>query len=145
MNKENKYDDIISLPHHTSANHPRMSMIDRAAQFSPFAALTGHGAALAETARLTDKCIELDENEKTIINEKLCMIMNYSCESPEISVTYFQPDGKKSGGSYITVTSTLKKIDSFKHEIKMADGTVIPADNIRDVQSDFFGDFLFGI
>lgn len=134
MNNENKYDDIINLPHHTSATHPRMAMIDRAAQFSPFAALTGHGAALDETARLTDAFIELDECEKAVINEKLQMISDFISEAPEISVIYFEPDSKKSGGAYVTVTGTVKKIDSYGHQIIMTDGKHISVEQIYELQ-----------
>lgn len=126
------YDDIINLPHHVSVTHPRMSMIDRAAQFSPFAALTGHGAAIDETARLTDKKLELDESKKAAINEKLQVV---SCcdDSSDIEVTYFVPDRKKDGGAYVALVGRVKKIDSVNREITMADGKIIPIENIYDI------------
>ena len=136
-----KYDDIIELPHHVSSKHPHMSNYDRAAQFAPFAALTGHGAALQETARLTDKKIELDEYEKEIINEKLRIILAIEGEIPEITVVYFIPDDKKSGGKYEKITGVLKKIDIYKREIIMTDGTVIPVENISDIESELFENF----
>lgn len=128
---ENKYDDIINLPHHTSETRPKMSMIDRAAQFSPFAALTGHDAALAETARLTDTRIELDDCEKEIINEKLMMI---SDGTHTVTVTYFRPDEKKFGGAYVDVNGTVKKIDVYSREIIMTNGERIPVDEILDIK-----------
>lgn len=129
MNSEKEYEDIINLPHHISEKHARMSNYDRAAQFSPFAALTGHSAALQETARLTDAKAELDENEKIILNEKLRMIMN-SAEKPEITVTYFVPDGKKKGGAYLKASGYIKKVDTFGRVMVMSEGEIIPVDNI---------------
>lgn len=126
------YDDIINLPHHVSQTHPRMSMIDRAAQFSPFAALTGHGAAIDETARLTDKKIELDESRKEAIDKKLRTVAEYG-DAIEVEVTYFVPDRKKDGGAYVAVAGTVKKIDSVSREITMNDGRVVPIENIYDI------------
>ena len=126
----NNYEDIINLPHHVSETRPKMSMIDRAAQFSPFAALTGHDAALAETARLTDTRIELDDCEKEIINEKLLMI---SDGSHAATITYFRPDEAKFGGAYIDVTGEVKKIDTFSREIIMISGERIPVDEILSI------------
>ncbi len=128
---ENNYDDIINLPHHTSETRPKMSMHDRAAQFSPFAALTGHDAALEETARLTDTRIELDDCEKEIINEKLMMI---SDGTQVVTVTYFKPDERKFGGAYVDVTDTVKKIDVYSREIIMSNGERIPVDEIYDIK-----------
>ena len=107
-----KYQDIIDLPHHVSKTRPPMPMSDRAAQFSPFAALTGYEEAIGETARLTDQRRELDENELESLNRQLQSVLDQPEEaSRKISVTYFQPDGKKTGGAYVTVTDRLKKID----------------------------------
>lgn len=108
-NHSNKYDDIINLPHHKSITHSHMSMIDRAAQFSPFAALPCYGDAVKETARITDAKIELDESEKALINEKLLMIAEHLDNKPLVSITYFNPDTKKKGGEYLTITGTVKK------------------------------------
>ena len=127
------YDDIIHLPHHVSATHPHMSAIDRAAQFSPFAALTGYDAAIKETARLTDKRVELDESMKAALSNKLQMIADRLKEHPEIAITYFQPDAKKNGGAYVTVINTVKKIDVYKRIVVLTDGIVIPVNEIISI------------
>lgn len=129
----NPYDDIINLPHHTSTSRPRMSARDRAAQFSPFAALTGYDSAITETARLTDTRIELDEYSKADLNEKLCIIQDQIDQQPEVSITYFQPDKMKSGGAYITATGCVKKIDAYEHVVLMRDATKIPIDDIFEI------------
>ena len=116
-----KYDDIIDLPHPTSQNHPRMSLYDRAAQFSPFAALTGHHAAIAETGRLTDQRIELDESEIARVDAELQHLQELLPDRPTVSITYFVPDERKSGGSYRTITSEVKRIDAVAGVIQMAD------------------------
>jgi hypothetical protein len=135
----NPYDDIINLPHHTSAKRPRMSIYDRAAQFSPFAALTGYDAAISETARLTDKKIELDEYKKADLNERLCMIQDLTDKQPEVTITYFMPDSKKSGGEYITVTGRVKKIDRHGCTVVMHDATKIPICDILEIDGELFG------
>ncbi len=127
------YDDIIHLPHHVSATHPHMAAIDRAAQFSPFAALTGYDAAIKETARLTDKRVELDESMKEALSNNLQMIADRLKEHPEIAITYFQPDAKKNGGAYVTVINTVKKIDVYERIVVMTDGIVIPVDEIISI------------
>ena len=134
----NPYDDIINLPHHQSAIHPHMSAYDRAAQFSPFAALTGYEDAVAETARLTDKNVELDEYGKADLNERLNMIQETLGEQPEVSITYFLPDKKKSGGAYVTVTGGGKKIDEYEHIVVMLDATKIPIDDIAKINGEIF-------
>lgn len=126
------YDDIIGLPHPTSKRHPRMSMANRAAQFSPFAALTGYEDAVKETARLTDARAELTEEEKSALDAKLRLLAGPA--GGEVSLTCFQPDGRKDGGAYFTVTSAVKKIDGFAREVVLADGRRIPVDDIVDVQ-----------
>lgn len=133
-----KYKDIIDLPHHQSKKRQRMAMIDRAAQFSPFAALTGHNAAIIETARLTDRQIELDEGTKSIINEKIQMISDYLQEKPTVTITHFEPDVKKDGGAYLNTTGTVKKIDDFTKEIILTDGTIIQIERICDIESELF-------
>lgn len=127
------YDDIIHLPHHVSTTHPHMAAIDRAAQFSPFAALTGYDAAIKETARLTDQRVELDEAMKEALSNKLQMVADRLKERPEIVITYFQPDGKKNGGAYVTVINTVKKIDVYERIVVMTDGKVIPIDEIISI------------
>lgn len=134
-----QYNDIIDLPHHQSATRPHMTLHDRAAQFSPFAALTGYDDAVKETARLTDNKEELDEYRKEELNERLSMIYDTLDEQPEVSVTYFLPDKKKSGGAYVTVTGSVKKIDEYEHLVIMRDGTKIPIDDIYEISSVIFG------
>ena len=128
-----EYDDIINLPHHVSQKHPQMSIHDRAAQFAPFAALTGHGEAIAETARLTDRKIELDDYEKMKLDEKLLILQEHIMEMPEISVTYFCPDEKKEGGKYVTVTKALRKINDMERTLLMEDGMQIRIEDILEV------------
>ncbi len=131
----NKYDDIIHLPHHVSAAHPPMAMSDRAAQFSPFAALTGYEAAIRETCRQTNEKAELSDDKKLMLNEQLNLIRSQISESPLITVTYFVPDIKKAGGSYETVTGTVKNINRHSNTIILHDQTVIPIDDIFQITS----------
>ena len=112
--KKSKYEDIIDLPHHVSYRHPRMSRIDRAAQFAPFSALTGYGAAVEETARLTEGLTELDETARALLNEKLRMLADSLGDEPQISITYFRPDERKAGGAYVTVSGIVKTLDEYK-------------------------------
>jgi len=132
------YEDIINLTHHVSKTRPQMSMLDRAAQFSPFAALTGYDAAIKETGRLTDEKIELDEDRKAVLDMKQAYLIEMIDEQPEISITYFLPDTKKSGGAYVTVTGNLKRFDEFEHLLFLTDGKKIPMDDIADIESDLF-------
>lgn len=128
-----EYDDIINLSHHVSRKHPQMSIHDRAAQFAPFAALTGHGEAIAETARLTDRKIELDDYERLKLDEKLLILQEHIMEMPEISVTYFCPDEKKEGGRYVTLTKALRKINVVERTLLMEDGMQIRIEDILEV------------
>jgi hypothetical protein len=130
------YDDIINLPRHVSEARPRMPVYDRAAQFSPFAALTGYEAAVAETGRLTDRKAELDEGEKESINERLNLIQENLDKRPEISVTYFVPDRKKAGGEYVTAPGIAKKIDDYRRLVILWDGTSIPIDEIIQIDGE---------
>lgn len=127
-----RYDDIIHLPHHVSSRRARMSDYDRAAQFSPFAALTGHDAAIAETARRTEPAIELDENELELLNRELLFLL----ENPgtEAAFTFFRPDARKAGGSYITVSDIVRKIDTNRREVILSRGDIIPIDSIYRIQ-----------
>lgn len=134
MSDENKYDDILYLPHPVSARHPQMPLADRAAQFSPFAALTGHEAAIRETARLTKERVELDESRKEILDERLQMIRENLSEKPEVTFTYFQPDERKSGGAYLTVTGRVKKMDGYERRILLEDGTIVPLEELIDIE-----------
>lgn len=126
-----KYDDIINLPHPTSAKHPRMPIEDRAAQFSPFQALSGYGEAIQETARITVEKAELTEEEKAILDEKLRLLADTGGKA---LFTYFLADDRKSGGAYVTAVGTLKKIDPLKGRIVLADGAQIPIEDILEVE-----------
>ena len=135
---DHRYDDIINLPHHVSAKHPRMSASDRAAQFSPFAALTGYGDEISETARLTDCRIEPDEEIKAELNAKLRIIAAGAGEMPAVEITYFRPDDRKRGGAYLTAAGKVKRIDEYAGAVIMDDGTVIPVEMIISVEGDIF-------
>ena len=128
------YDDIINLPHPVSTVHPQMSMLERAAQFSPFAALSGHSDAIRETARLTDEFADQDENIREELDRKLAFLQEHLSDQPEVTVTYFQPDSRKKGGSYQSVSGTVKKIDTYERRLIMTDGTVLPMEYL--IQSD---------
>lgn len=132
------YDDIIDLPHHVSETHPPMSRADRAAQFSPFAALTGYDAAVRETARVTERRIELDEGVKAELNARLNCILEHLSEHPQVSITYFMPDEKKSGGAYRTVTGAVRKLDSFAKTLTLVDGTVVSMEEMVHVEGNLF-------
>lgn len=132
------YDDIIDLPHHVSETHPPMSRADRAAQFSPFAALTGYDVAVRETARVTERRIELDEGVKAELNARLNCILEHLPEHPQVSITYFVPDEKKSGGAYRTVTGAVRKLDSFAKTLTLVDGTVVPMEEMVHVEGNLF-------
>lgn len=158
MNKKNyaedtlegchKYDDIIHLPRHISPTRPPMPREDRAAQFAPFAALTGHQEAVQETARWTEEKIELDENEKMRVDETLQILRERLVdlhpwkesispgeegELPEVTLVYFLPDGKKAGGAYVSITGRVKKIDEYRRLIVMEDGREIPVDDLKQI------------
>lgn len=126
----NKYDDMIYLPNPTPTCKPRMSLHDRAAQFSPFAALTGYEDTVEETARLTDTRLELSEDMKTILNEKMQMILDNAENEPIVTITYFVPDKKKSGCAYVEVTGIVKEIDEYERCIVMTDKKKIPIEHI---------------
>ena len=130
------YDDIINLPHHQSDRRPHMSLYDRAAQFAPFSALTGHDDAIKETARLTDRKIELDDYDKMLLDNKMTFILNYIYEQPEITVTYFIPDTNKEGGMYLDFTGSIKKFDSVQRKVCFTDKTEILIDDIIEIKSE---------
>lgn len=132
--RNNPYEDIINLPHHISRKHPQMSISDRAAQFSPFAALTGFGAEIQEAARLTDCQHELSEDQKGKLNDCLRLLNECLPKQPEAVFTYFLPDRKKDGGSYVTVKGKLKRLDEVNRLILLSDGTSIPIESMLDVQ-----------
>ena len=132
------YEDIINLPHHVSKTRPQMSMLDRAAQFSPFAALTGYDAAIKETGRLTDEKIELDEDTKAALDMKQAYLIEMIDEQPEITIIYILPDARKVGGAYVTVTGNLKRFDEYERLLILTNGKKIPMDDIADIESDLF-------
>lgn len=136
--EEGRYDDIINLPHHVSTKHPHMAPIDRAAQFSPFAALTGHDEAIKETARLTDERMELDENRKELLDVRLQLLREHLGEKPTVTFTFFEPDERKSGGAYVTVTGSVKKIEEYENKIILEEGVVILIDEISAVEGELF-------
>lgn len=129
-----KYDDIIHLPHHVSKNHPRMTMYQRASQFAPFAALTGHGAAINETARLTDAKIELSDEQRRRLDETLTLIREQQHKHPQVSVTHFIPDPHKEGGRYSNYTGLVKTFDEFRQTLVFSDGTQIHASNVIELE-----------
>lgn len=130
-----KYSDIIDLPHHVSTKHPHMSSEDRAAQFSPFAALTGHEAAIKETARITDEFVEPDADKKQELDEKLQIIRMILADNKtaRVQMIFFKPDGKKSGGSYETITGNIKKIDEYNGLIVFDDKTTVKIEKVIDI------------
>ena len=132
------YDDIINLPHPTSQRHPRMPIHDRAAICSPFAALSGHGAAIAETARLTERRMELDEDTRAELDRKQAVLLEHIDEQPEITITWFQPDEKKDGGAYLTTTGRLKKLRELERLLVLADGAEIPLEDVVALESGIF-------
>ena len=137
-----QYDDIINLPHHVSATRPQMPLLDRAAQFAPFAALTGYDAAIKETGRLTDEKIEMDEEALNILNMKFQLLVDNLHDEPEVSFTYFKPDERKAGGAYLEMTGTVKKVDDFERVITMQDGTKMLMDNILNIDGEIFAGLL---
>lgn len=138
-----KYDDIIKLPHFVSKKYPQMSMHDRAAQFSPFAALTGYDDLVKETARITDQKVELDEYILDNLNERLCILKKNLSERTEVDITYFQEDLKKTGGRYINKHGIIKKIDEFTGSIVFEDGVIIPIGNICEIECRLFQEEMF--
>ena len=130
------YDDIINLPHHESRRHPRMSMLNRAAQFAPFAALTGYDDAIEETSRLTDRMIDLDSDVKVDLDRTMALlrsILDDSGSLPQVTITFFIPDVYKDGGSYNTIKTRVKSIDDVERCVILPDGQKIPISNIVDM------------
>ena len=124
------YDDLLNLPHHTSAVQPAMPMQNRAAQFAPFAALVGYDALIRETARLTDQKADLDESVKAELNEKLRLLLELLPQQPEVTITYFQPDNRKAGGAYRITSGIVRKFLHSENLLVMMDGSKIPVDAI---------------
>ncbi len=147
MNNYEKYADIIELPHHRSAKRPHMSLENRAAQFSPFAALTGYEDAVKETARLTDARIELEEYDKAILDRQLHQIREQLQQNAgkwagaldntveqQLVITYFVPDIYKSGGAYETIVGVVRKLKEYEQLLVMSDGTEIPIQEILKIE-----------
>ncbi|MBO6209316.1 MAG: hypothetical protein J6N99_01380 [Schwartzia sp.] len=133
-----KYDDMIGLGHHISKTHPPMARIKRAAQFASFDALTGFGAAIQEAGRETEEKLELSEDMIDMIDARLAVVQQHIKEQPNIAVTYFLPDDKKSGGRYVTVSGNVRMLDGIEHAIIMADRTKIPIEDVRYIEGDLF-------
>lgn len=133
-----RYEDMLELPHHISRERPRMAMEERAAQFSPFAALTGYGDAIRETGRLTERQLELEPDVKDRLNEKLRLLMELPSPRPEVSIVYFLPDEKKEGGSYVSVRGRVKKVDENSRQIVLENGGRIPLAAVMELDGDIF-------
>ena len=129
-----EYDDIINHPHHVSKRHPQMSMMNRAAQFAPFAAVAGHDAAIREEGRLTDDWIDMGDSANEELNRKMELLIAKQPEHPTVTIEYFLPDALKSGGSYQTVTCQVKRIDDIERFIELTDGRKIPIDTITEIK-----------
>ena len=132
------YEDIVNLPPHISKKHPQPSMMDRAARFAPFAAIAGYEEMVLEEARVTEERVDLDEGALSLLNEKLNMIQEFLDEEPEVTITYFEPDKKKSGGAYVNITGIVKRIDEYEHFVIMTDGKKIRIEDIYAIGSDLF-------
>jgi len=133
-----KYKEIIHLPHKQSTTRPHMAVADRAAQFAPFAALVGYDDAVKETARLTESRRELSDGALEQLNAKLSYIQEHLDEQPEVTITYFQPDSKKSGGAYLTCTGIVKRVDDYDHIVQMQNGREIFIDDITEIGGSAF-------
>lgn len=132
------YEDIVNLPRHISKVHPQATMADRAARFSPFAAISGYEDMVKEAARVTEERIDITDATKELLNEKLNMIIEFVDEAPEVTITYFEPDKKKDGGAYISITGTVKRIDEYERIVLMSDDKKIRIEEIYTIESDLF-------
>ena len=137
-----KYDRIINLPHHTSLKHPQMALSERAAQFSPFAALTGYDAAIRETARLTEGRMDLDEYERAALDDRIQILKMHLQEKPKVEILYFHPDERKEGGEYLSVTGEIKRVDDNKRCLVMMDGMQIPFEDVLQIDGELFDPFV---
>ena len=133
-----KYDDMLQLPHHVSASRKPMAITARAAQFAPFAALSGYDAEVQEAGRLTDRPIEPDEYEKEALNARLQLLARHFREEWVVSLVFFQPDERKAGGAYVTRTGTVKKLYETERLLTLTDGTVIPLDDLIALEGEEF-------
>lgn len=132
------YEDIAGMPHHVSQKHGHMPLNQRAAQFAPFAALSGYEDAVIETARLTEGRTELDESEKSAVNDRIALALSLADIRPKVSVTYFEPDTLKPGGEYVTLTGVIKRFDDRRRTLIFFGGESIPIDNVVSVKGDIF-------
>lgn len=130
------YEDIMHLPHHVSPTRPQMPMRERAAQFAPFAALTGYDDAILEAGRLTDAKMELDDEALNTLNAKLLILSGKQNERPAVTITYFKPDDRKAGGAHIELTGFVKRIDVFEQAVIMQDGAKIPMEDILSIDEE---------
>lgn len=137
---DGKYDTILHLPHHVSEKHPPIPMEERAAQFSPYAALTGFGAVIDETRRLTAPRHTLSEEALSHLNRQYQLLLKHLPERPEITLTYFQPDAKKDGGAYLTMTGRVKKVEAYEQRLVLEDGTVVAMENIMSMEGKVFAE-----
>lgn len=128
------YSDIIHLPHPEPKNHPRMPMEARAAQFAPFAALTGYDAVISETARQTDRQEVLDEEQQQLLNRQFLLLLEHIAEHPTVTITYFVADEKKAGGSYQSVTGHVKRYDDYLQQLILSDGRQVPLHDIIEIK-----------
>ncbi len=133
-NGKNKYADMLDLPHPQPKTHPPMTMLERAAQFSPFAALTGYEAAIQEAERRTDAQVELDESRKSYLDGQMQFLMEQPPQRREARFTYFVPDSRKSGGKYVTRTGRVKRVDPLRRCILLDDGTEIDVEKLREIE-----------
>ena len=138
MKKSGKYDDLLHMQRHISTRHPPMPLIDRAAQFSPFAALTGYEDAIEETGRLTDVCTELTESKQEALDRKLRLLQNTILSAPLVRIRYFQPDARKTGGTYLNISGYVKKIDTVEQILYLTDGTAIGFSRIYELECEIF-------
>lgn len=133
---KNGYDDIMNLPHYVSPTRPQMPMADRAAQFSPFAALVGYDAVIQETGRLTDAKIQLEEDALTELDRNFRLLAAHLEEGPKVKIAYFKADPRKSGGAYHETTGIVQKLDVYRRQVILEDGTFIPMDDILKMERD---------
>ncbi|MBR6570394.1 MAG: YolD-like family protein [Clostridia bacterium] len=140
MNSDFTYDDIIRLPRHRSRRRSPMPRLSRAAQFAPFAALSGYESAVEETARLTESARELDEESLALMDEKLHALLDIIRDQPEVTITYFEPDVKKAGGAYLRATGRIRRIDEVNRQLILTDRTVIAMDRICGIDCPFSSD-----
>ena len=138
MTEKFPYEDIIDLPPHISKKHPQPTMMERAARFSPFAAVTGYEDMVQEEARYTIEKADLDESAKEKISEKLGVLVQYLREKPQVTITYFKPDHSKNGGEYVDVTGAVKHIDEYRRVVIMENGDIIYIEDIYDIQGKIF-------